>query len=77
MTEQGLADLRGLAPRKRAKEIITKCAHPDYKDMLLDYYKMAEEKCIAAGAGHEPQLLDLAYKMHVNVMKNGTMKVKW
>src|SRR5690606_11122037 len=27
-TEQGLADLRGLAPKQRAPEIINKCAHP-------------------------------------------------
>ena len=34
VTEQGLADLRGLSPRERAPIIIEKCAHPDYKDML-------------------------------------------
>ncbi len=28
VTEQGLADLRGLAPRQRAKLIIANCAHP-------------------------------------------------
>ncbi len=31
VTEQGLADLRGLSPRQRAKLIIEKCANPDYK----------------------------------------------
>ena len=36
VTEQGLADLRGLSPRQRALVIIDKCAHPDYKDQLLD-----------------------------------------
>ncbi|KAG2014345.1 acyl-CoA carboxylate CoA-transferase, variant 2 [Coprinopsis cinerea AmutBmut pab1-1] len=36
VTEQGLADLRGLSPRERAPVIIEKCAHPDYKDMLKD-----------------------------------------
>jgi acetyl-CoA hydrolase len=34
ITEQGLADLRGLSPRERAPVIIEKCAHPDYKVML-------------------------------------------
>lgn len=34
VTEQGLADVRGLSPRQRAKVIIDKCAHPDYKDLL-------------------------------------------
>jgi succinyl-CoA:acetate CoA-transferase len=28
ITEQGLADLRGLAPRKRAQRVIDHCAHP-------------------------------------------------
>lgn len=34
VTEQGLADVRGLSPRQRAKVIIDNCAHPDYKDLL-------------------------------------------
>ncbi|MFZ1383850.1 MAG: acetyl-CoA hydrolase/transferase family protein, partial [Propionicimonas sp.] len=29
ITEQGLADLRGLSPRQRAKVVINNCAHPD------------------------------------------------
>lgn len=36
VTEQGLADLRGLSPRQRAPLIIEKCAHPDYRDQLMD-----------------------------------------
>jgi acyl-CoA hydrolase len=31
ITEQGLTDLRGLPPRRRAQEIIDQCAHPDYR----------------------------------------------
>ncbi len=31
VTEQGLADLRGLAPRERATLIIEHCAHPGYR----------------------------------------------
>mgnify|MGYP000014858025 FL=1 len=78
VTEQGLADLRGLSPRQRAQLIIKNCAHPDYKDQLMEYYKMAEKKCLAAGAGHEPQILALAHKMHVNLEEKGTMKLdKW
>ena len=42
----------------------------------MEYYKMAEKKCIAAGCGHEPQILALAHKMHVNLEENGTMKLK-
>ena len=51
VTEQGLADLRGLAPRKRAKVIIERCAHPDYRPALqavsythLDVYKRQEQR---------------------------------
>lgn len=76
VTEQGLADLRGLAPKDRARKIIEKCAHPDYKDQLTDYLKMAEKECIAKGVGHEPQVWDRAFKMHLNLAQNGTMKVK-
>ncbi|KIK50581.1 hypothetical protein GYMLUDRAFT_252838 [Collybiopsis luxurians FD-317 M1] len=32
--ERGLADFRGLSPRKRSKVIIEKCTHPDYKDLF-------------------------------------------
>ena len=37
VTEQGLADLRGLAPHERAKTIIERCAHPGYRDYLRRY----------------------------------------
>ncbi|MDY0300647.1 MAG: acetyl-CoA hydrolase/transferase C-terminal domain-containing protein [Trichlorobacter sp.] len=76
VTEQGLADLRGLAPKDRARKIIEKCAHPDYKAQLTDYLQMAEKECLAKGVGHEPQLWDRAFKMHLNLAQNGTMKVK-
>lgn len=42
VTEQGMADLRGKSPRQRAKLIIENCSHPDYRDMLRDYYDRAE-----------------------------------
>ena len=76
VTEQGLADLRGLAPKDRAKKIIEKCAHPEYKPILSDYLEMATKDCIARGVGHEPQLFDRAFKMQQNLAVNGTMKVK-
>ncbi|GLB36901.1 putative acetyl-CoA hydrolase/transferase C-terminal domain [Lyophyllum shimeji] len=76
VTEQGLADLRGLAPRERAPVIIEKCAHPDYKDLLHEYYDRALHECLARGAGHEPHMLRNAFKMHLNLMEHGTMKIK-
>jgi succinyl-CoA:acetate CoA-transferase len=53
VTEQGLADLRGLTPRKRARAIIENCAHPAYQPALRDYVARAEKE----GAGlHTPHL---------------------
>jgi acetyl-CoA hydrolase len=75
VTEQGLADLRGLPPRVRARTIIDKCVHPDFKAQMTAYLDHAEKTCLAAHAGHEPQLLTHAFKMHENLMKNGTMKL--
>ena len=42
VTEQGLADVRGLSPRERARVIIAKCSHPEYRPILLDYFDKAE-----------------------------------
>lgn len=69
-TEQGLADLRGLDPRERAAEIIEKCAHPDYKPLLWDYFHEAEAK-----GGHEPHILSKAFDFHLRFMEKGTMKI--
>ena len=41
VTEQGLADLRGRAPRERALTIIGKCVYPMCRDLLRDYFKEA------------------------------------
>ncbi len=48
VTEQGLADLRGLAPRQRAQVVIEHCAHPDFRPALRDYVARAER--LARGA---------------------------
>lgn len=76
VTEQGLADVRGLSPRERAPIIIKNCAHPDYRDMLLEYYDRSLHECLKRGAGHEPHMLRNAFKMHINLLENGTMKIK-
>lgn len=39
VTEQGLADLRGLTAYERAEVLIEKCAHPKFKDELREYIK--------------------------------------
>lgn len=69
VTEQGLADLRGLAPRERAKVIIENCVHPDYKEALRSYYERA---CLRGG--HTPHILEEAFSWHINLQKNGSMR---
>ncbi|KAF5358865.1 hypothetical protein D9757_004573 [Collybiopsis confluens] len=76
VTEQRLADVRGLSPRERAKVIIEKCAHPDYKDILREYYDRALHECMKRGAGHEPHMLRNAFKFHTNFLEHGHMKVQ-
>lgn len=78
VTEQGLADVRGLSPKQRARVIIQKCAHPEYRGILQDYFDKAEFECLRKGWGHEPHLLWNAFDMHKNLNENGTMKInKW
>ncbi|MEL4505484.1 acetyl-CoA hydrolase/transferase family protein [Luteococcus sp. H138] len=71
ITEQGLADLRGLAPRQRAKVIIENCAHPDYKDALLDYFEHAQK---VANGQHTPHDLTKSLSWHSKFLAEGTMK---
>lgn len=71
ITEQGLADLRGLAPRQRARLIIEKCAHPDYKDALWEYVERAEKN--ATGL-HTPHDLQEALGFHRRFVETGSMK---
>jgi acetyl-CoA hydrolase len=75
VTEQGLADLRGLCPRDRAQRIIDKCVHPDYRPIIQDYLDRATREGLAKGAAHEPHMLFKAYKMQQNLEENGTMKI--
>ncbi|MDR1375997.1 MAG: succinate CoA transferase [Synergistaceae bacterium] len=44
VTEQGVADLRGLGPVRRAREIIGHCVHPSFKSMLESYFYQACER---------------------------------
>lgn len=71
VTEQGLADLRGLSPKDRAKVIIDKCAHPEYREYLHDY--LARSTAETKGS-HEPHMLKEVYKMHMNLAEKGTMR---
>lgn len=75
VTEQGLADLRGLSPRERAQVIITKCVHPDYKPIMQEYFERAQRECCALNVGHEPHLLFKVFKMQQSLAEQGTMKI--
>ena len=71
ITEQGVADLRGLAPRRRAQKIIDHCAHPDYRPALQDYF----DRAMASGsARHTPHLLGEALSWHSRYQQMGTMR---
>lgn len=69
VTEQGLADIRGLAPIERARVIIENCVHPDYKEQLLKYFEAAY-----ALGGHTPHILKNAFSWHTQLITHGTMK---
>ena len=68
VTEQGLADLRGLAPRERARAVIDNCVHPDFRAELNDYFERACER-----GGHTPHILREAMQWHINLEETGRM----
>jgi succinyl-CoA:acetate CoA-transferase len=70
VTEQGLADLRGLSPRRRARLVIERCAHPDYRAVLTDYVDRADRD---AYGRHTPHLLAEALGWHTRFLETGTM----
>src|SRR5476651_1083574 len=70
VTEIGLADLRGLAPRERARVVIDNCVHPDYREALNDYFTAA-----CALGGHTPHILRDALSWHINLEETGRMLV--
>jgi succinyl-CoA:acetate CoA-transferase len=71
ITEWGVADLRGLAPRRRAQKIIDNCAHPDYRPMLQDYFDRASA---TAPGKHTPHLIEEALSWHARYLREGTMR---
>ena len=69
VTEHGLADLRGLAPRERARVIIDRCADPVYRPALAAYFDNA-----CARGGHTPHCLEQALAWHVAAQRDGSMR---
>jgi len=66
-TEWGVADLRGRSPRERARLVVERCAHPDYRDALSGYVKRA-------GAGHTAHSLREAFSFHERFERTGDMR---
>ena len=71
VTEQGLADLRGLPTEERARLIIKNCVHPDFRDEMTDFleYGLRHAKGL-----HQPLPLDRAFEMHTRFLTTGSMK---
>ncbi|QWT47078.1 acetyl-CoA hydrolase/transferase family protein [Azospira inquinata] len=70
VTEQGLADLRGLSPKQRAKVVIENCAHPHFKPALMDYYKRSLDH---SPGKQTPHLLEEALAWHLRYLREGQM----
>ena len=60
VTEHGLADLRGLSPKQRARVIIENVADPRFRPALTDYFERA---CQYSPGKHTPHLLDEAFRL--------------
>lgn len=71
VTEQGLADLRGLSPRQRAEVIIENCSHPDYRPALKDYLIRARRDSYGQ---QSPTLLAEAFAWHQRFIETGDMR---
>lgn len=71
ITENGVADLRSLDPRARARLIIEKCAHPSFREDLEAYLQRAHD-------GRTPFNPAATYVMHQHYLETGDMHgVNW
>ena len=69
ITEYGVADLRGLAPRDRVAKMIS-IAHPSYRPLLEEYVELAS-KCKYQQTPHD---LKHAFDFHQRIEETGTMQ---
>lgn len=69
VTEIGLADLRGLAPRERPPVIIENCVHPSYREKLHDYF----DRAVKERGGHTPHIIEEALSWHARLRETGSM----
>ena len=74
VTQQGLADLRGLSPRQRTKVVIKNCSHPAFRPALEEYF----DRALHYSPGqHTPHLLDEAFTFLGNWKANKEASEAW
>lgn len=71
VTEYGLADLRGKSPKQKAREIIDRCAAPEFRPLLHDYFKRAYAQ--PSAGRHSPHLFEEAFGFHTRYLRTGSM----
>lgn len=71
VTEYGVADLRGLAPRDRVAKMIS-IAHPSYRPLLEEYVERAGNSKFQ----QTPHDLRHAFDFHIRSLETGTMKTE-
>ncbi len=69
ITEYGVADLRNKCATEKAEALI-EIAHPDYRELLRDYQRLAGER-----GGHTPHVLSAAFAMHDTYRRKGDMRL--
>lgn len=69
ITERGVADLRGLAPRDRVKKMI-QIANPEYQQLLEEYVEAANKGSALA----TPHDLSQAFAFHTRFLETGSMR---
>jgi succinyl-CoA:acetate CoA-transferase len=69
VTENGLADLRGLDDGERADAVISRCSSDLYRDSLTNYLQTARKQ----RGGHHPQLPEMAFSWYQRLTEHGSM----
>lgn len=69
ITENGVADLRGLSDCQRAEQIIHCCTTGEYQEQLKFYLDKAKQEC----GGHHPQLPEEAFAWYRRLKEKGSM----
>ena len=68
ITENGVADLRGLDELQRAEAIMSSCAAEEYQQQLSDYFEASKKL-----GGHHPQNPEMAFEWYKRLKETGTM----